>query len=742
MRFLPRRLYSRIVLLVSLVITGTVVGYGWVISSREAALLGSTLRAEAATTAEYLALTSARPLVVGDYAALEEFSVWITRLPRIVRTEFHDPSGAGLVGASSEPGSTSSRVLDRIPPRMPPTERFGMAEAETGQQITLWRPVRAGGLLGWIRITYDLGEIDRTVAGIWRQSIVLGFWCVLGSSAVFLVLLRPPMVAIRRISAFARDLNTAKGAQVEVRHRSTEVDQLVASLNAASRELLSTEQELRAERERLEVTLRSIGEAVIVADNTGAVTLMNGVAERLTGWTMGEALGQPAATICRLMRDAQEAPPDANPFTVVLEKGAPVTLPEPATLVSRDGSVRNIAASSAPIRDQAGRALGVVTVMRDVSERVRLEEQLRQSQKMEAVGQLAGGIAHDFNNILTAIMGYANLLQLEMAPDDELLSSVDQILTAAERAANLTKGLLTFSRKQVVNLRPVDLNDIVLGMVNILRRLICEDIELTVRVAPQRLSVIADQGQIEQVLMNLVMNSRDAMPHGGTLTISTGERAGEGDVRWAVVTVADTGVGMNRTDRDKIFTPFFTTKEVGKGTGLGLAIVYGIVTQHQGRIEIESEPGAGATFRVLLPRVQTPGGSAPAEKPPAPRGGTETILLVEDDPAVREVTRILLEGAGYAVVTAADGDEGLACVVADPGRFDLLLSDVVMPRMNGRQLLTAIRELTRRMKVLFISGYPAEISTAKGLLDPGTPFLQKPLRQDILLRRIREILDT
>ncbi len=740
MLFLPRRLYSRIVLLVSLVITGTVVGYGWVMSSREAALLGSTLRAEAATMAEYLAVTSAHHLIVGDYAALEEFSLQITRLPRILRIEFYDPAGAGLVGATREPGS-SPNLLDRLPSRAPPAERRATTEAETARQITLWRPVSAGALLGWVRITYDLGEIDRMVGDIWRQSAFLGVWCVLGGSALFLILLRPPMVAIQRLSAFARDLNTAKGTQIGVPHHSTEVDQLVASLNAASRELLTTEQELRAERERLEVTLRSIGEAVIVTDTTGAVTLMNGVAERLTGWTMGEAQGQSAATICRLSRGEHEAP-GANPFAAALKQGDPVTLAEPATLVSRDGSVRDIAASSAPIRDQDGRTLGVVTVMRDVSERVRLEEQLRQSQKMEAVGQLAGGIAHDFNNILTVIIGYANLMQLETAADDPQLSSVAEILQSAERAANLTKGLLAFSHKQVVNLKPADLNDIVLGLVQILQRLISEDIDLEVRAAPQQLSVIADQGQIEQVLMNLATNARDAMPHGGKLTIATAEEEGVGAARWAVVTVTDTGVGMDRSIRDKIFTPFFTTKEVGKGTGLGLAIVYGIVTQHQGRIEVESEPGAGTTFRVLLPRAQAPGGGTPATTPDAPRGGTETILLVEDDPAVREVTRSLLAGAGYTVITAADGVEGLARVAADPGRFDLLLSDVVMPRMNGCQLLTRIREHSPGMKALFISGYPAEISTARGLLDPGTPFLQKPLRQDILLSRIREVLDS
>ena len=238
MRFVPRRLYSRIVLLVSLVITGTVVGYGWVMSSREAALLGATLRAEAATTTEYLAATSAHHMVVGDYAALEEFAEWITRLPRILRIEFHDPGGAGLVGASSEPGSPSSHVLEHIPPLTPPVERSAMAEAETGRQITIWRPVSAATLLGWIRITYDLSEIDRMVSDIWRQSILLGLWCVLGGSAIFLVLLRPPMVAIQRLSAFARDLNTAKGKQVEVSHHSAEVDQLAASLRRLARTAL------------------------------------------------------------------------------------------------------------------------------------------------------------------------------------------------------------------------------------------------------------------------------------------------------------------------------------------------------------------------------------------------------------------------------------------------------------------------------------------------------------------------
>ncbi|HAK61191.1 MAG TPA: hypothetical protein DCO77_12565 [Nitrospiraceae bacterium] len=399
----------------------------------------------------------------------------------------------------------------------------------------------------------------------------------------------------------------------------------------------------------------------------------------------------------------------------------------------------------------AGASLGHLWLYRDVTERRKLQDQLRHAQKMEAVGTLAGGIAHDFNNILTAIIGYGNIIKMRMEGNNPLISYVDQILSTSERAAVLSQSLLAFSRRQGVTLQPVNIHDLTQRVDKLLRRLIGEDIDLTCTNTDPKLYVMADSGHLEQVLMNLATNARDAMPDGGRLTIEVSRTVLDESYRklhgygrqgeYALISVTDTGVGMTETDRERIFEPFFTTKEVGKGTGLGLAIAYGIVKQHHGYISCYSEPGIGTTFKMYLPVTTTAQEQATTAEAPGPIGGTETILVAEDDAGVRKLTKVVLEEFGYTVIEAEDGEAALRKFDEHADRISFLLLDVIMPKKNGKEVFEKIRAIRPDIKALFTSGYTANIIHRKGILDEGLHFISKPIAPKVLLEKVRSILD-
>ena len=418
----------------------------------------------------------------------------------------------------------------------------------------------------------------------------------------------------------------------------------------------------------------------------------------------------------------------------------------------KDGEIIIVKMTGHPVLEKDHSLAHFEVFAEDITERRSLERQLLQSQKMEAIGQLAGGIAHDFNNLLGVILGHSDILDQQTGENDRLRKSVEATRHAAERAAALTMQLLAFSRKQVVEPRVIDLNASVMEIEKMLHRVIGEDIELTIRLQSGLGRVKADPGQLSQVLMNLAVNSRDAMLNGGKLVIETAnvelddtygrQHLGARPGPHVMLAVSDTGTGMDSETLSHIFEPFFTTKETGKGTGLGLSMVYGIVKQSNGYIMAYSEPGRGTTFKIYFPRTEESVSPLLQKAEGKIATGTETILVVEDEPALRELTCVLLEDAGYKVLESSGVEDALETAKDVQRRIDLLLTDIVMPRMDGRELANQMVALRPDLKVLYMSGYPDDIIVHRGVLAQGTVLVQKPFTKTTLLRKVRETLDS
>ena len=506
-----------------------------------------------------------------------------------------------------------------------------------------------------------------------------------------------------------------------------------------------TEEALRESIQKYSALIETTDTGFVILDSKGLVLDANPEYVRLTGHErLEEIAGRPVTD----WTADYEKEKNAAEVKKCFEQGFVRNLE--IDYVDKQGKNTPIEINATVVNTKNGPQ--ILTLCRNISEHRKLEEQLRQAQKMEAIGQLAGGVAHDFNNILSAIMGYASISRLKIKDDEELKGYIEHILASAERGANLTHSLLAFSRKQVVELKPSNINDIIYGVQKILARVISEDIEFKVNLSIEDLVVEADKGQIEQVLMNLATNARDAMPNGGSLLISTNsieigggymkshivDKAG----RYAVISVSDTGVGMERAIREHMFEPFFTTKEVGKGTGLGLAMAYGIIKRHNGSINVYSEPGKGTTLKIYLPLVQSKiEDEQKTEVVPIPVG-QETILLVEDDEVVRNVTKATLEAFGYRVIEALDGEDAVRVFAENKDAVPLIISDVIMPKKSGNEVYEAARKIKPEVKVIFISGYASDVINKGGVLAKGVTFIAKPFKSDNLLRKVREVLDS
>jgi PAS domain S-box-containing protein len=514
---------------------------------------------------------------------------------------------------------------------------------------------------------------------------------------------------------------------------------------------------VRAEeaRMRLVAAIEQAGEAVIIVNDSGEAQYVNPSFERLTGYSEDEVLGHTPGILGgktgkpTLNQQMWEGVRRGEPWSGHLQGE------------KKDGRSYEVEASVSPIEDPTRQTREYVVILRDVTQEVALEAQLRQAQKMEAVGRLAGGVAHDFNNLLTVIQGYTRLLDNSLSAavtEKEPLrlgvqTDLREIERAAERAAELTRQLLAFSRKQMLQPKILNLNDVIRNVERMLGRLIGEDIDLVVRLDPALGTVKADPGQMEQVIMNLSINARDAMPNGGQLVLQTANFVLDAasardhlDIEpgpYARLVVRDTGIGMDEETRSHLFEPFFTTKGLGKGTGLGLATVFGIVKQSDGDIQVSSRPGEGTSFEIYLPQVDE--AAAVADIAPAHATsvrGAETILLVEDEDTVRALAQRILRRYGYTVLQAADANEALAVIERYQDPIHLVVTDVIMPGgMGGGELVSRLSSVRPGMKVLFMSGYTDEVIGTRGVVDPGLQFLQKPFTPDALARKVRGVLD-
>ena len=625
----------------------------------------------------------------------------------------------------------------------------------------VWYPLQAGQLLGWLQLTMGMEAVAPLQQAVWKSAALMGVLWISAGVLLLLLSLRPPLLTIRRLADFARLLNSRKGEEITVRSSAREIMELAAALNFASRELRSSEDSLLRERERLAVIIRSIGDGVIACDLQGRILLMNDAAERLTGSVEQE--GRLLADILIVADGAQGRIPSLLGQALATDLAQPpgevqINLALPA------GDTRTVLLSIAPLLGTEGKPVGTVTVLRDVTEQVRmegekqhLEVQLRQAQKMEAIGTLAGGIAHDFNNILTAISGYSELTQLDLAEDSKPWQNLQAVRTACNRARDLVNQILTFSRKSDQEQMPIQMHFIVKEALKLLRSSIPTTIDFRQNIDPACGSVLANPTEIHQIMMNLCVNAFHAMRDRGRGILGVGlareivEAVDAGRMgleiapgSYVCLTVSDSGQGMDKNVLERIFEPYFTTKKKGEGTGMGLAMVHGIVKKCGGHIKVYSEPGKGSTFKVYLPEFHSAGPGQKGDEQvftSPPPGGNERILLVDDEPSLVILGTNILSSLGYRMDGATSSQEALARFQEDPAAFDLVITDMTMPEMSGAELAQVLFRIRPDLPIIVCSGYSESIADLprRGIGIRAT--LQKPYLRRTLATVVRSTLD-
>lgn len=644
----------------------------------------------------------------------------------------------------------------------------------------------AGVTIGTLTLAISLSDVHAEVANARRLGAIVGLIIfAVGFCLVFAIstLVTRPLMAVSRtveriaagdlslraletsdaevtqlVRAFNIMVDTLTSAQAELSANNTQlearVDARTIELRGAVLDqqkarlaLMLSEADARATSETLQSVINVAPQAIIAIDLDWRVTRWNNAAVQLFGWTVEETMGQPIPLVPDVSKD------EFRMLLRIVQRNGTGQASE-CVRTRKDGTSVNVLVAVSVLRDSTQRVDGYIAVITDLTERKSLEDQLRQSQKMEAIGRLAGGVAHDFNNMLTVITASAALLRDNVSSDDER-EDVDAIATAALRAAALTRQLLLFSRKQVVNLVAINLNDVVSEMSPMLRRLVRENIRYHTALHKTPTMVKADPTQLQQAVMNLVVNASDAMPEGGTLMIETS--CVELDADYAKVhadvvpgsyvqlTITDTGVGMDASTISKIFEPFFTTKAAGVGTGLGLATTYAVVSQLAGHIRVYSELNHGTAIKIYLPQIgelaRKPR-NTPLSVAAMPLGNADiTVLLVEDEPSVRQSIRRMLERFGYAIIEATDGESGIALAAERADEIDIVLTDLMMPGMNGRTFADRLASIDPYLPVIFMSGYSDETVNQRGLVDASHAFLQKPFNSDQLVRTIYSLMN-
>jgi PAS domain S-box-containing protein len=669
---------------------------------------------------------NAVPSLVGEVVAAN--AVWLAAAV-LSRTRFTIVTGLLLVAGLSLPSHFIS--IDQLAVGNVRAAEYGLLWLAVPMMAAILAlPLATALAANWFNTLFTLGVAFLGFSGVGNAAArVLSFLLVFNFVlSVFGWMLR------RQRQMLRAQLTQKAEAEQEVIGLAAELETRVAERTA----------ELSEANETLRAFVESSPAAVVALDREGRVTLWSRAAHELFGWPVGEVWGRPNPLF-----SFDEQPLLARSFGLGADD-RPLLNGEQCVATKEGGDVE-VSLSAAPLLDDYGKAVGSIGIFIDLSENRQLEDRLRQAQKMESLGHLAGGVAHDFNNLLTVISGFTSLVLDEMPRDGELREDLLAVHEAAEKASSLTRQLLAFGRRQVLQPEPVDLNELVEGMGKMLRRLIREDIVLEFKQHRGLGLVMADPGQLEQVVVNLVVNARDAMPKGGRLILETGKGPTGGgappslatDVPTVALRVIDTGDGMDEETMSHIFEPFFTTKERGQGTGLGLATVYGIVSQSGGAIEVNSERGKGTTFTVCFPRVDAEQTDEPDRREEdALPAGVETILVIEDEDQLRALTERILAQLGYRVLCASDGQEALLlCRDRPEPPIELIVTDVIMPRLNGPETIKAIRQWSPHMPVLYMSGYSAD---ALADYESGTEklhFLPKPFSARELALRVRQLLD-
>jgi two-component system, cell cycle sensor histidine kinase and response regulator CckA len=534
-------------------------------------------------------------------------------------------------------------------------------------------------------------------------------------------------------------------------------------------ELESTKSALAVTNRHLQAVLNAASEfSIIATDRDGLITIFNRGSEKMLGYTADEMVGKQTPLILHLSSEVEtrgrelssELGREVAGFMVFVEHACDVGAEQHEwTYLRKDGCRILVSLTVTPMRDELGNVAGFLGIAEDITkqrlaeeEKEKMAQSLLHAQKIDSIGRLAGGIAHDFNNLLTPILGYGELLRASCVDDERSIRKIDAILTAASKAGDLTRQLLAFGRKQVMEMKTIDLNQTIKAFSIMLERTIRENISISMRLDADPANILADKSQIEQIIMNLAVNAQDAMPDGGTLLIETSSLTlqqaaiGQPDLqpgRYVLFTVSDTGIGMDEETRNRIFEPFFTTKQLGKGTGLGLSTVFGIVKQHGGSISIYSEPDNGSTFRIYFPSVEESPDDAVASSDNTIRKtvcSNATILLVEDNQMVRELTSELLTESGYVVLSSDDPQQGLEMLRAHGGHVDLLLSDVIMPQKNGPMLYEELKYIQSDLKVLYMSGYSENFILSNEIPGIHTNYIQKPFTARSLLDKVEAII--
>jgi signal transduction histidine kinase len=637
-----------------------------------------------------------------------------------------------------------SIVLKNTRMDIPETARI-IPGVEGNDAVVVAREIRFGNLP-----LYFVTEIPKSEAfqHIYTSFYILGTILLLtlfSTIAIIVILVRQIVRPLESLATTARDISRGDYSQKAQLSNIKEFWELSHAFNAMTGRLRDTIENLESQIDFIENVFESLSHPLYVIDaNDYTVKMANSAAN--FGMLTSDSK-------CYMLTHKTDVPcggPD-HPCTIdEIKKTGKPTMMQHLHCANRDGPKRIFEVYGYPIFNAAGEISQIIEYNIDVTEKKGLEDQLRQGQKLEAIGSLASGVAHDFNNLLTTILGYGELLLMKLAKDDPQRDRIEAIFEAGQKASTLTRQLLAFSRKQVLEMKVVSLNDLLKNLTKMLRRVIGEDVEIDMHLEPASGNIMADAGQIEQIVMNLAINARDALPTGGTITIETQRvsldeeyckhHAEASPGKYVALYITDNGTGMSAEVMEKIFDPFFTTKAKGTGTGLGLSTVYGIVKQHNGHIYVYSEMGRGTTFKIYFPEVQKAADDNDTETLPNMEGGTETILVADDETSIRKLVRDTLEPLGYSVIEATDGEEALELFNRSESKIDLLFTDVIMPKMTGKKLAETLLAQHPQLKVLYMSGYTDNVIVHQGVLDSHVEFINKPLVPSVLTKKIREVL--